>query len=166
MVATAIDAATTHGRCGRLQLRRFCPYMSGEESAVPPQGGTAEVPAALDNRSVTARAARWLPARASRRLSRNGVDPSLLALLRRNRRRRTRQRVVSGGSLREGDHVPDSLPAGQQHQQPVPAERDATVRRRPEPQRVKQEAELRRRLVARQADHVEDLLLHVRTVDT
>ena len=50
---------------------------------------------------------------------------------------------LPGRRLRERDDIPDRVAAGEEHQHPVPAERDAAVRRRPVPQRVEQEAELR-----------------------
>ena len=78
-----------------------------------------------------------------------GVDAGLLALLRRDRRRRAGQRVVAAAGLRERDDVADRVGAGQQRADPVPAERDAAVRRRAERERLEQEAELLLRLLRR-----------------
>src|ERR1700722_2232971 len=83
---------------------------------------------------------------------RGDVDARLLALLRGDRRGRAGERVVAGGGLGEGDDVADAVAAGQQHEQAVPAERDAAVRGRPEAQGLEQEAELRGGLLAGQAD--------------
>ena len=52
------------------------------------------------------------------------------------------------------------------HDQPVESEGDAAVRRRTVLEGAEQEAELHLRLLRAQADQVEDLLLHVRSVDT
>ena len=56
--------------------------------------------------------------------------------------------------------------AAEQHDDAVPAERDATVRRRAELEGVEQEAELLLRLLVGQAHDREDPLLHVAAVDT
>ena len=77
------------------------------------------------------------------------VDAGLLALLGRDRRRGVGQRVVAAAGLRERDDVADRLVAAEQHDDAVPAERDAAVRRGAELERVEQEAELLLRLLRR-----------------
>ena len=58
-----------------------------------------------------------------------GVDPGLLALLGRDRGGRLGQRVEATTGLGEGDDVADGVGPGQQGDDAVPAEGDATVRR-------------------------------------
>ena len=76
------------------------------------------------------------------------------------------QRVEAAAGLRERDDLADRVGAGQQRDDPVPAERDAAVRRGAVLERVEQEAELLLRLVLAEAHHREDPLLDVVAVDT
>src|SRR5271169_2378889 len=57
--------------------------------------------------------------------------------------RRVGERTGGGLRLRERDDLADAVGARHQHDEPVEAESDAAVRRRPEPERLEQEAELR-----------------------
>ena len=59
-----------------------------------------------------------------------------------DRRRRTGERVVAAAGLGERDDLAQRVGAGEQHADPVPAERDAAVRRRAVLERLEQEAEL------------------------
>src|SRR5665647_1783830 len=97
---------------------------------------------------------------------RHDVDAGLLALLGGDRRRRTGQRVVAPAGLRERDDVADRVGADQQGRDPVPAERDPTVRRGPEGEGVEEPAEPLLDLLGTQSHHVEHALLDVLAVDT
>src|SRR5436305_2927769 len=94
------------------------------------------------------------------------VDAGFLALLRRDRRGCRRQRVVAAAGLRERDDVAQRVRLREQHDDAVPAERDAAVRRRAELERVEQEAELLLRFLFAEAHQAEDALLDVAAVDT
>ena len=84
--------------------------------------------------------------------------------------------VIGAGAAVSGSNPPpvfgkaitsriESVPASRAHD-PVPAERDAAVRRGAVLEGVEQEAELLLRLVLVEAHHREDPLLHVLAVDT
>ena len=75
-----------------------------------------------------------------------GVDAGFLALGGGDGGGGAGEGVEAGGRLGEGDHVADGLGGREQHAHPVPAERDAAVRRRPVLERVEEEPELRARL--------------------
>src|SRR6478752_2117990 len=94
------------------------------------------------------------------------VDTGLLALLGRDRRRRSGQRVVTATGLREGDDVADRVGVREERDDAVPAEGDAAVRRGAEGEGIEEEAELLLRLVVGDPHHREDALLHVALVDT
>src|SRR5690606_6938343 len=94
------------------------------------------------------------------------VDTGLAPLLRRDGRRRLRERVVAATGLREGDDLADRLGAREERDDPVPAEGDAAVRRGAVGERVEQEAELLPRLLLADAHDGEDPLLDVPAVDT
>src|SRR4051812_35457288 len=79
------------------------------------------------------------------------VDAGLLALLLGDRRGCAGERVIAGRGLREGDDVADGVPAGQEHDDPVPPERDPAVWRRAVLERLQQEAELLLGLLPAQA---------------
>src|SRR3954452_20631023 len=115
-----------------------------------------DVGSRLDGRLV-GRPGRW------RRLL---VDAGLAPLRHGDRRRRAGERVSAGRRLRERDDVADRLGAGDVLADPVPAERDPAVRRRPVLERLEQEAELALRLLLRQSEDAEDALLQFAFVDT
>ena len=93
-----------------------------------------------------------------------GVDPGLEALLGGDRRRGSGQRVEAAAGLGERDHVADGVAARQQGDDAVPAEGDAAVRRRPEGERVEQEAELLLLLLLAETHEGEHALLDVAAV--
>src|SRR5262249_62128003 len=95
-----------------------------------------------------------------------GVAPGLGALRRRDRGRRPGQRVEPAPRLRERDDLADRVGAGEQHADPVPAERDATVRWRTVLERLQQETELLARLRKLDAEQVEHPPLHAGAGDT
>src|SRR6266511_616247 len=67
--------------------------------------------------------------------------------------------------LRPGDDVAERLGDGEEHHEPVHAERDAAVRRRAELERVEEEAELRLRVLRRDPHRLEDAGLHLGVVE-
>src|SRR3954464_8438989 len=94
------------------------------------------------------------------------VDARLFALLLRNGRRCTGQRVAAAGRLRECHHLADRVRTDECRSEAVETERDAAMRWRSVAERLEQEAELALRLFPRQSDHIEDALLHLAPVDT
>ena len=74
--------------------------------------------------------------------------------------------VAAGVVLREGDVVADRLRAAEQRAQTVETERKAAVRGRSVLEGVHQEAEALLRLLGREAQQFEHLLLQLRVVDT
>src|SRR5690606_31165916 len=90
----------------------------------------------------------------------------LCTLLGRDGGRSIGQRVVAAARLREGDDVADRAVAAQEHDDAVPAEGDAAVRRSAVLECVEEEAELLLRLLRADAHDVEHALLHVTAVDT
>src|SRR5215211_1962556 len=94
------------------------------------------------------------------------VDSGLLALLRGDWRRCARQRVHATAGLWERDHVADRVGSRQQGADPVPTERDPSMRRRAVVERIQQEAKSFLRLLFRQPHHREDALLDVSAMDT
>src|SRR5690606_27186261 len=94
------------------------------------------------------------------------VDARLLALLRRDRCGRTRERVVAAARLGEGDGLADRLRARKERDDPIPAERDPAMRGRTVLERVEQEPEPLLRLLRTDAHDAEDPLLDVAAVDT
>src|SRR5207248_5102808 len=79
--------------------------------------------------------------------------------------RGVREGVRARLGLREGDHLPDVLFAGQDRDQPIHAERESGVRRRAVAERVEQEAESLLRGFGVDTDQREDPLLHVAAID-
>ena len=79
---------------------------------------------------------------------------------------RVGQRIRRRLRLRERDDVADAVRAGHVHDQAIETERDATMRRRAELQRVEQEAELELRFFGADAQQFEHRRLHVLAVDT
>src|SRR5215217_2982866 len=79
---------------------------------------------------------------------------------------RARHQVRTRLRLGERNNVAQGLGAGQQEGEPVHAQRDTTVRRRAELERVQQEAELRLRLLLANAQRLEDLRLDLRVMQT
>ena len=94
------------------------------------------------------------------------IDARFLALLRGDRRRGVGQRVDAAAGLREGDHLANRVGTGQQLDDPVPAERDAAVRRGAKGERVQQESEFLLRLDSADAHHREHAFLDVAAMDT
>src|ERR1700741_4160980 len=95
-----------------------------------------------------------------------GVYSGLLALLGGDRGRRIGERVDAAAGLRESDPLADGVDSGQQRIDPVPAERDTTVRRRAKHERLQQESELLFRFCLVQAHDREHPLLDIAAVDT
>src|SRR3954447_14142141 len=99
-------------------------------------------------------------------LRRLGVYLRFLALLRRDRGRRTRQRVDTTARLRECDDITNGIHARQQRVDPIPTERDAAVRRCAKHEGFQQESELLLGFGLVQTHHREHLLLKIAAVDT
>src|SRR5699024_652334 len=94
-----------------------------------------------------------------------GVDPGLLALLRRDRCRSGGQRIEAVAGLGERDDLADRVLPREQRHDPVPAEGDAAMGRGAELERLEQEAELLLRLLLADPHQAEDALMHGRVMD-
>ena len=68
--------------------------------------------------------------------------------------------------LREGNHLPDRLLAGHEHDKPIQARCDPAVRRRPVLERLEQESESTLGLLLRETDNIEDPPLQSRVVNS
>src|SRR5699024_12408006 len=88
-----------------------------------------------------------------------GVDPGLLALLRRDRCRSGGQRIEAVAGLGGRDDLADRVLPREQRHDPVPAEGDAAMGRGAELERVEQEAELLLRPLLVGADQADDAVL-------
>src|SRR6478752_8955376 len=88
-------------------------------------------------------------------------QPELGQLLRRQRRRRARERIAASAELREGDDLAQVVRVAELHRDAVDAGGDAAVRRRAEAQRTQEEAEALLRLVGSDPDHVQHARLQL-----
>lgn len=94
------------------------------------------------------------------------VEVQLVELRRVDGRRCIEHHVAAGIVLRESDVVADRLRAAEQRAQTVETECQAAVRGRAVFEGVHQEAEALLRLLGREAQQFEHLLLQLRVVDT
>ena len=95
-----------------------------------------------------------------------GVDAGFLALLGRDGRGRTRERVLPSTGLGEGDDITDAAGSSQEHAQTIKPKGDAAMRWGPVLERLKQEPELALCLFGRHAQQGKYALLHIALVDT
>src|SRR5688572_2026058 len=101
----------------------------------------------------------------SRSAGRVAPQMQVRELLLPHRRGRAFEERARAGRLRERDDLAEAMGAREQHGDAVQSDRDAPMRRSAVLQGLEQEPELRLRLFAADAEHLEDTLLHCALVN-